>query len=106
MNKKICQENHTKYRHQLPSQMCHTKKGFKKAVKALGITDYSQVVVLGDQILTDILGGNRMGFKTILIKAIDRESEVFSTRFNRRFERKIVKRIKKNDPNGVLKDYE
>ncbi len=83
-----------------------TKKGFKKAVRALGITDYSQVVVLGDQILTDILGGNRMGFKTILIEAIDRESEFFSTRFNRRFERKIVKRIKKKDPDGVLKDYE
>lgn len=82
------------------------KRGFKKAIKRLEIADKGKVLVLGDQILTDILGANRMGFTPILVEAIDRSSEHKATRFNRFFERRIVKKIKKKDPNGVLKDYE
>lgn len=88
------------------SSMKPTKKGFKKANKHLNIQDNSKVVLLGDQILTDILGGNRMGYRTILIEAIDRLTERKCTRFNRFIERKVVKKIKSKDPNGVLKNYE
>ncbi len=89
-----------------PSSMKPLKRGFKKVVKKNNIKDPSKVVLFGDQIMTDILGGNRMGFKTFLVEAIDKTSEGLSTRFNRHFEKRIVKYINKKEPAGVLKNYE
>ena len=88
-----------------PSSMKPLKKGFKKVKKRFNIQDKKSVLVIGDQILTDILGGNRMGFNTALIEAIDRSTERKCTRFNRYFERKVVKKINKKYKDGVLKDY-
>ncbi|GAA0442881.1 YqeG family HAD IIIA-type phosphatase [Lentibacillus halophilus] len=47
------------------------------------------VVVIGDQILTDILGGNLAGFYTILVTPIV-QTDGKVTRFNRKIERKIL----------------
>lgn len=64
------------------------KRGFRKAVKMLGL-DKSEVVVIGDQLLTDILGGNRAGIDTILVVPIV-QSDAAITRFNRNMERMIL----------------
>ncbi len=69
------------------SAMKPFKRGFKKM--SLGYkTD--EVVIIGDQILTDIVGGNRMGYYTILVDVINYNNEQFKTRINRFIERIIL----------------
>jgi HAD superfamily phosphatase (TIGR01668 family) len=66
---------------------------FKKALHAMDLKA-EEVVVIGDQLLTDILGGNRIGLHTILVVPVA-QTDGFVTRFNRRIERSILKRLKK-----------
>lgn len=60
--------------------------------RALGMMDLKpeQAVVVGDQMLTDVLGGNRMGLHTILVVPISLKDEGFFTRINRRIEKAAV----------------
>ena len=53
-----------------------------------------EIACLGDQLLTDILGANRMGFTSILVNSLA-PFEPIPTRINRFFEKKILKRLKK-----------
>lgn len=69
------------------------KGGFRRAIKALEL-DVSEIVVIGDQLLTDILGGNRSKLYTILVEPIVR-SDAPITMFNRRIERFILNRFYK-----------
>lgn len=60
---------------------------FRRALSLLQLTP-RQTVVIGDQLMTDILGGNRLGFYTILVQPISLKDEGFLTRqVNRRLER-------------------
>lgn len=43
--------------------------GFFKAMEQMGVTA-EQTAIVGDQIFTDVLGGNRAGVTTILVKPI------------------------------------
>lgn len=74
------------------------KRGFKKGLKfASKPYKPKEVLVVGDQLMTDIYGANRMGFKTILVEPIKRKSDILTTRINRRRERRVLKKIKKHD---------
>lgn len=64
------------------------RRAFIKAGETMGI-DRKQVAVIGDQLLTDILGGNRAGYYTILVDPIV-TSDAAITRFNRNVERMIL----------------
>jgi len=75
------------------------KFGFKKALKSLGNPKPASVALIGDQFMTDVFGGNRMGFYTIVVDAIKRRTEKWYTKLNRRLERKMLNRLKKTDPN-------
>ena len=55
--------------------------------------DMKNVCVIGDQIVTDIYLGNKMGALTILVDPIG-EKDLKITFFNRLLEKKIIKRIK------------
>ena len=55
--------------------------------------ELSEVVIIGDQILTDILGGNRVGIKTILVNPISKKDRKV-TMINRRIERYIMNKLK------------
>lgn len=46
------------------------KSGFLKVQKELGYTQ-EQIAVVGDQIFTDVIGGNRCGMFTVLVDSID-----------------------------------
>ena len=71
------------------------KKGFLKAQKLLGLRE-QEIATVGDQIFTDVLGGNRVGMYTILTKPID-ERDIAITKIKRPFERVIINRyLKKN----------
>jgi uncharacterized protein len=63
-------------------------KAFRKAVKMMDVKK-EETVVIGDQLLTDVLGGNRSGFYTILVVPVA-QSDGFMTRFNRMIERRIM----------------
>lgn len=44
-------------------------KGFENATSLLNLQK-SNIAIIGDQLFTDIIGGNRFGIKTILVKPI------------------------------------
>ncbi len=50
--------------------------GFQKALNKYGFQE-KETVVIGDQIVTDILGGNHMNMMTILIDPVSQEDHIF-----------------------------
>ena len=54
------------------------------------------MAVIGDQLLTDVLFGNRVGITTILVNPLSVHDKIF-TRFNRRREKKIYKKLYQNN---------
>ncbi len=73
------------------------KKKYKKILNTYNYKD-TEIAVIGDFLLTDIYGGNRMGFTTILVNPISSE-EPFNVRIARRFEKRIIKKLNKK---GIL----
>ncbi len=70
------------------------RSAFRKALKQMELTP-AETAVVGDQIFTDVLGGNRLGLHTILVTPIS-EKEFIWTRFPRMLERIVLARIKQN----------
>ncbi|MDN7240409.1 YqeG family HAD IIIA-type phosphatase [Planococcus sp. N028] len=67
-------------------------RAFRKALKIMEVKR-ENVVVIGDQMLTDIFGGNLNKLHTILVLPVAK-SDGFFTRINRVVERRIMKRLK------------
>jgi hypothetical protein len=67
---------------------------FLKAMKQMELPP-EQTIVVGDQMLTDVYGGNRLGLYTVLVLPISVKDEGFGTRFNRRVERVALTRLRK-----------
>lgn len=70
-----------------------SKKGLLKAQKMLNLK-LEEIATVGDQIFTDVFGGNRVGMFTILTKPID-ERDILITRLKRPFEKIVVKKYLK-----------
>lgn len=68
---------------------------FLQVLKIYGYT-INEVAIIGDQILTDVVGGNRIGITTILVNPISTK-DFFWTRFNRKKEKKIMLKLRDND---------
>ncbi|MTT32482.1 YqeG family HAD IIIA-type phosphatase [Terrilactibacillus sp. BCM23-1] len=66
---------------------------FTRAIHAMNLRN-DEVVVVGDQLLTDILGGNRLGIYTILVVPVAK-SDGIATRFNRLIERFILTKMRR-----------
>ncbi|HEY2420861.1 MAG TPA: YqeG family HAD IIIA-type phosphatase [Neobacillus sp.] len=66
---------------------------FHKALAKMGIKK-DEAVVIGDQLLTDVLGGNRSGFHTILVVPVA-QTDGLGTKFNRFIERRILNWFRK-----------
>ncbi|ACB85310.1 YqeG family HAD IIIA-type phosphatase [Natranaerobius thermophilus] len=77
----------------IPNANKPRKKAFKKALQELELPP-EKVAVVGDQVFTDVLGGNRMGMFTILVVPID-EKEFIGTKFLRLLERFILRKVSK-----------
>lgn len=69
------------------------KYPFRKALRILG-TSPRETAVIGDQLFTDIFGGNRMALYTIWTTPISAE-ELISTKAVRCLERMVIKRFQK-----------
>ena len=72
-----------------------SRKAFRKAIKTMDLAP-QEVAVVGDQIFTDVLGGNRLGLHTILVTPIS-EKEFFWTKLTRMFERMVISRLQKTN---------
>lgn len=81
------------------------KNGFKKAMKLLGCFNKKQVVSVGDQVMTDVLGSNRTKIDCILVKPLKKSNEKWYTKLNRKMEKHVLKRIKKYDE-SIYKELE
>lgn len=68
------------------------KKAFLHGVDTLGINS-SEIAVIGDQLFTDVFGGNRLGLKTILVSPID-QREFLGTKFLRFLEWIVGRKLK------------
>lgn len=68
-----------------------SKKSFQAAIKALDVP-ISQILVVGDQLFTDIVGANRVGLASVLVKPLA-EHDIIYTRLSRWLE-KCVLRLK------------
>lgn len=62
--------------------------GFREALKLLAV-EPAQAAVVGDQLFTDVLGGNRLGLYTILVRPLHRK-EFIGTKVSRLFERVLI----------------
>ena len=75
------------------------KFGFKKVLKkASRKYSPSEVVAIGDQLMTDVFAANRMNFTSVLVKAVDRKTEKWTTKFNRILETHVLKKIEEKHP--------
>ena len=83
----------------IPKAIKPTKRPFRKALTILGVSS-NQAAVIGDQVFTDILGGNRMSLHTILINPLG-QKELRTTAIVRHVERRVLLRL---DKKGLLQE--
>jgi len=69
------------------------KRKYKKILSIYSVKP-TEVACIGDQLLTDILGANRMGMTSILVNPIS-TNDFKGTKINRFFENKIIKHFSK-----------
>jgi HAD superfamily phosphatase (TIGR01668 family) len=72
--------------------------GFREALRLLDAQP-SETAVIGDQVFTDILGGNRLGAFTVLVRPMHGR-EFFGTKISRLFERVVLRLL---DRRGMLR---
>ncbi|WP_058307313.1 YqeG family HAD IIIA-type phosphatase [Gracilibacillus massiliensis] len=68
-------------------------RAFNQTAKQMDLKK-EEIVVIGDQLMTDVLGGNFAGFHTILVVPIVKTDGKI-TRFNRMIERRILNWMRK-----------
>jgi HAD superfamily phosphatase (TIGR01668 family) len=66
-----------------------------KAIEMMGLSN-DKVAILGDQLFTDVLGGNLIGIHSILVKPIDLE-EPFFIKLKRILEKPFLKNVEFRD---------
>ena len=87
------------------------KRGIKRAIRKIATKKYekNQILLIGDQLMTDILGAKRCKIKAGLIFPVDKSSDIKSTRLNRKMEQFFLNRIKKKMPDAYnlkLKEFD
>ena len=75
--------------HAIPNAAKPSRRAFRRALELMGSAPHNTAVI-GDQVFTDILGGNRLGLYTILVSPIA-QKEFIWTRLVRKLERYILK---------------
>ncbi|MBI9009807.1 MAG: YqeG family HAD IIIA-type phosphatase [Tenericutes bacterium] len=73
------------------------KLGFKRALKYAKNPNPETVCLIGDQFMTDVLGGRRMNFYVIVVDTIKRSGEKWFTKISKAIERRVLKRLKRTD---------
>lgn len=74
-------------------------KGIREGVHRLDLSK-DEVVMVGDQIMTDIRAAHRVGIRSILVKPIV-QTDSWKTQFNRFCERRIMSYLQKKNPDMI-----
>ncbi len=70
------------------------RRAFRQALQIMNLTP-QEAAVIGDQIFTDVLGGNRLGLYTILVTPIS-DKEFIWTRLIRKLERMVLRCLERS----------
>ncbi len=78
--------------------------GFKRALHGLKIKERGEVLVIGDQLITDVLGAKKLGLKVLLVESLSKK-EFIITRLTRKIERVVINKLAKKGlmPEGGTK---
>lgn len=91
------------FKNELNVDCCPKAKKPRKAkfLKILKLYNYdlSEVAIIGDQLVTDIYGGNKVGIMTILVNPIS-DVDMLFTKVHRFIEKKKIKKMTKQ---GIFK---
>ncbi len=79
-------------------------KAFLNAAKVMGL-EPENIAVIGDQVFTDIVGGNKVNMLTVLVKPIDNK-EILFVRFKRILEKRIIQSFAENLEDKIRKRME
>lgn len=74
-------------------------KGFKKVCDNFPDISKKEILMIGDQLFTDIWGGNRFNINTLLVKRINKK-EIWISRIKRPIERIILNHYYKKEENS------
>ncbi|HJE18953.1 YqeG family HAD IIIA-type phosphatase [Aliicoccus persicus] len=66
-------------------------KGFTKAMRAFGVYPH-ETLMIGDQVMTDVLGSRRVGVDSALVRPI-KDKDALATKLNRFIESLILKQF-------------
>lgn len=69
-----------------------SRTGFRQAAQVMGLSP-DTIAVVGDQLFTDMLGGNRLGMFTIWVKPLASQ-EFIGTKITRQLERLAIRLLK------------
>lgn len=83
----------------IPHALKPWRFGFRKAAR-LAQCEFCSAVVVGDQLLTDVVGGKRAGMRTILVKPMSAH-EFIGTRISRLLERGILSLLRLTPRQGT-----
>jgi len=81
----------------VPRSLKPSRRAFRSAQEKLQLPK-ENLLMVGDQIITDVLGSNRFGVRNVLVKPL-LESDAWNTKFNRFIELKVMDLLIKSDPN-------
>lgn len=73
------------------------KKGYKKAIKLINNQSKEKVIFIGDQLITDIFGANKMEITNLLVNPLKTKTEHWYTKINRCLENSVLKSMRKID---------
>ncbi len=74
------------------------KKPLTSVIEKLLPKDKSTAMLVGDQLLTDVLVSNRLEIQSTLVHPLDLSTDHFFTRMNRKLERIVAKKVKQYHP--------
>lgn len=80
----------------IPRSMKPSRRAFRLAEEKLQMP-LEDMLMVGDQVITDVFGSNRAGVRSVLVKPI-LELDAWNTKFNRFIELKIMNYLIKSDP--------
>jgi len=75
------------------------KKGFREITRMTGVAP-EEMAMVGDQIFTDVWGGNRFGARTVLVEAMEPESH-WGFRLKRVLEQAVLRNYKGERGSGA-----
>jgi hypothetical protein len=80
----------------VPRSLKPSRRAFRLAQEKLEVPK-DELLMVGDQVITDVLGSNRFGIRSVLVKPL-LESDAWNTKFNRFLELRILDVLIKSDP--------